>query len=213
MSTLQVIISMLIGISATLCIIGKYMNNQILVYIFKPLTTLLIIILACLGGIKNNINYQYLVYLGLIFSLFGDIFLMLPKKFIQGLISFLIAHIFFLFFFINQAISVNWWLIGVFVIIGTSIYLFLLPHLNKMKIPVLIYLIVIFSMAWRGWEVLLTNQNKSGAIFALASILFIFSDTNIAFNKFRKSYISAEFFILSTYYISIWLIALSLNYI
>jgi len=48
---------------------------------------------------------------------------------------------------------------------------------------------------------------------SIGSILFIISDTNIALNKFRKPYKSAEAIILSTYYVSIWLISFSLKYI
>jgi hypothetical protein len=55
-------------------------------------------------------------------------------------------------------------------------------------------------------------NNISTLLLAIGSILFVISDTNIALNKFKKPYKSAEAIILSTYYVSIWLISFSLKY-
>jgi uncharacterized membrane protein YhhN len=213
MITIKIALSLLAALSAILCIQGKYANQSMKIYVFKPLTTGLIIFFAILSGFNLDIQYIILIYIGLVFSLFGDVFLMLPNKFIFGLISFLLAHICFLVFFITLYNDTHILLVLLFSIAGASIYFTLFPFLGKMKVPVLVYLIIIFAMAWRGWEYYIGFKNTASIIIAIATILFIFSDTNIALNKFRKQYNSAEFLILSTYYMSIWLIALALNFI
>jgi len=48
---------------------------------------------------------------------------------------------------------------------------------------------------------------------SIGSILFIISDMNIALNKLKKPYKRTKAIILSTYYVSIWLISFSLKYI
>ena len=60
-------------------------------YITKPAVPMALICWLILnGGIQGQLIY---FVIGLIFSLIGDIFLMLPnKKFIAGLVSFLFAH-------------------------------------------------------------------------------------------------------------------------
>ena len=81
-----------------------------------------------------------------------------------------------------------------------------------MKISVLLYVSIIFAMAWRAWENYYLIGSTATLMIAIGTILFIISDTNIALNKFRKRYKSAEAIILSTYFASIWLLSLSLNY-
>ena len=80
-------------VSGLLCIRADYRQSQRQFFIFKPLTTALIILLALLAPLPANADYKWLILAGLLFSLAGDIFLMLPRdRFIAGLISFLIAQ-------------------------------------------------------------------------------------------------------------------------
>jgi len=62
---------------AAIAIAGEYRPTRTLVYVFKPLTTILIIALAVLAG-QAEAAYQRLIVLGLVLSLAGDVFLMLP---------------------------------------------------------------------------------------------------------------------------------------
>jgi uncharacterized membrane protein YhhN len=67
-------------------------GRQRAVYLFKPLTTILILILALVHG--EPTLYRTIITFGLFFSLLGDIFLMLPDDhFLMGLVSFLLAHL------------------------------------------------------------------------------------------------------------------------
>src|SRR5690606_41962032 len=95
---------LLTAVSACLAILGKYRGPGPLVYLFKPLTTVLILLLALLASPPVTPAYQWLIVLGLLFSLAGDVFLMLPRdRFVAGLVSFLIAHLFYIAAFAQQA--------------------------------------------------------------------------------------------------------------
>jgi len=207
------VISVAALVSAVLCILGKYKERPNLIYVFKPLTTALIIVVAVLSGTNNVSVYLYVIIGALFFSLLGDIFLMLDdSKFLYGLISFLTAHILFLVAFLFKGVFFTWWIVLIAVLIGGTLYMILYPSLGKMKIPVLIYVTIIFAMTWAAWENQIQINNQGTLLAALGTLFFVVSDSNLAFNKFVKKYKPAEFIVLSTYFLSIWLIALSTSF-
>src|SRR4051812_45176161 len=64
-----------------------------LLFVFKPLTTVLVIVYAWPRG-ANSPRQQRFVRIGLVLSLVGDVFLLWPKEgFLPGLVSFLLAHL------------------------------------------------------------------------------------------------------------------------
>src|SRR5258708_3354306 len=72
-------------------------TSRWLVYVFKPLTTGLILLLALIASGPELARYQWAIVTSLAFSLAGDVFLMLPGDlFLAGLLSFLVAHIAYL---------------------------------------------------------------------------------------------------------------------
>jgi uncharacterized membrane protein YhhN len=193
-----------------LCIHGKYSDSHILVYVFKPLATALVLGVAVAAGAFAT-TYGRLVALSLVFSLAGDVFLMLPKdRFINGLLSFLVAHVVLIVAFALQATGLSWWLL-LPVIAGTGMYTALAPHLGRMKIPVVVYITVIAAMAWFALERWHLQGSTSAALAASGSVLFLLSDSTLALNRFRAKFRLAELLVLSTYYASIWLTALSVH--
>ncbi|MBP0587696.1 hypothetical protein J8J22_21790, partial [Mycobacterium tuberculosis] len=62
-------------------------------YVSKPLATALLLLLVVQTANPVSKRYQWAIAAGLVFSLCGDIFLMLPQDlFVAGLICFLITH-------------------------------------------------------------------------------------------------------------------------
>src|SRR5512143_459034 len=92
MSTPLPIFIVLIVVSAALTIAGDYIQPRRpwLIYTFKPGTTALILALVLASGTFMSTPYARWVFIGLLFSLMGDIWLMLPQdRFLYGLASFL----------------------------------------------------------------------------------------------------------------------------
>ncbi len=84
---IQQILLSVIFVSAAVYLYFYHRDKHPLRYIFKPLTTLLIIGLALLQDQEVSQTYRYLIVAGLVFSLTGDIFLELPTdRFIAGLV-------------------------------------------------------------------------------------------------------------------------------
>ncbi len=196
------------ALSAALHIRAEYRGSRRAVYVFKPLTMIFIILIA-LEALPST--YRNLILAGLVFSLAGDIFLMLPKdRFVAGLFSFLIAHLFYIgAFTIDGARHVS--LLSAFLLLlyGLVMLALLLPSLGKMRVPVIVYMLVILLMVWQASNRWLGSTiPASGLAFAGAS-LFAFSDSTLAFNRFRRPFRSAQFLILASYFAAQWLMALS----
>ncbi len=206
-----VILTIFVVITAVLAIWGEYKPTRTQVYIFKPLTTILIIGIALLG-VSPNTLYKTLIIIGLVFCLGGDMFLMLPAKyFIMGLVSFLIGHIFYIAAFATDGgLALSWWLLPL-IVYGAIMYRILHPHLGKMRGPVIVYLLVILTMAWQAltrWSAL---QTTSAVLAAVGALTFVVSDSALALDRFREKFRSARVIVLTTYWLAQWLIALSVG--
>jgi len=208
---LRGLLSVLVFGSALLHIRAEYKGPRVHVYLFKPLTMVFIILLALWGARPDASLYKYAILAGLGFSLVGDIFLMLPlKRVIAGLASFLVAHLCYIVAFsAGIRLGVSGFLPALFLLYVIIMFVVLFPHLGKMKLPVLVYELVIVMMAWRAVE-RWAQIGDTGALLALAgAILFVISDSVWATNQFVRRYKSAQALILSSYFCAQWLIALS----
>ena len=206
-------LTIIVFISAVLAIPGATQRRwQIVHYIFKPLTVVLIILLALQEKHPVSPFYRRAIILGLVFSLAGDIFLMLPRdRFVQGLISFLIAHLFYIAAFAHESVwALSFWSAIPLLIYGVLMYGMLSPHLGSLRLPVMVYMLVILLMgcvALGRW--MMTGQEGSG-VAAMGALFFIASDSLLAVDRFKSKNIrSSQLLILSTYFIAQWLIALS----
>jgi uncharacterized membrane protein YhhN len=204
------VLSILAFASAILAVLSAYQKRRLTHYLCKPLTVVLIILIALQAKHPTSPFYRQAIIAGLIFSLAGDIFLMLPDRFIHGLVSFLCAHVFYIAAFTYESGgALSFWTLVPFLIYGGLMLRVLWPHLGKMKPAVLIYVAAILAMGWTAaGRRLLTEQSGSLLAF-LGALLFIASDSVLALDKFRRPFRSAQLLILTTYFAAQWLIALS----
>lgn len=203
-------LTVFVAISATLHILAEYRGPRTRVYIFKPLTMVFIILIALRAEASSPL-YKYMVIAGLLFSLLGDIFLMLPSdRFIFGLASFLVAHLCYIAAFTFDGARRPMLLTALpLLLYGLVMLRLLLPHLGKLKMPVVVYMLVILLMVWQALNRCI-NLGGSGSLLAfLGATLFAASDSLLALNRFRRRFASAQLLILSTYFTAQWLIAVS----
>ena len=201
------ILTLLAILSASIHIRAEYRGPRQHVYIFKPLTMVFILLIAILGQATLPF-YKYMIVTGLVFSLAGDVFLMLPSdRFVAGLVAFLMAHLFYIAAFVSEISALTWWPLVPVVIYGIVVYTILAPSLGKLKLPVLAYIVVITIMAWLAWE-RWSQTGQSGALLAsVGAVLFVISDTILALNRFRGAFKPARALNLTTYFAAQWLIA------
>jgi uncharacterized membrane protein YhhN len=198
-------------VSATLTIHAKYKGLSCRVWVFKPLTMAFVLSIALTSGGSRPSLYFLLIVTGLLLSLAGDVFLMLPKdRFIFGLTAFLIAHGFYISAFTwDYGFDLTWWIVLPVLIAGTVLLFYLLPHAGRMRRPVVLYVIVILTMVWQAWERWNRTRQAGSLLAAAGAALFLVSDSLLAWNRFRQSFKSAEALKLSSYFVAQWLIARS----
>lgn len=196
--------------SALLNIRAEHAGERRQVYVFKPLTTALIILIALQGTHATPGGYRAFVAAGLVCSLAGDVFLMLPRdRFLAGLVSFLFAHVLYVAAFTLDGWHVHGWAVAVFAVYGLLMLSLLWARLGKLRAPVVVYVSVILLMAVAAWGRWLAVGGRSGAAACAGAVLFVVSDSALAWNRFVGEFRGAQALILGTYFAAQWLIALS----
>lgn len=150
-----------------------------------------------------------MVLRGLVFSLAGDVFLMLdPPKFEAGLGSFLVAHLCYIAGF--AVVGVSGAVVGVAlpgvvaaaIVIGRPVLAGVGP--SALRVPVALYMAVISAMVLAA--------AGSGRWWAVAgALLFYASDACIALNKFVQPFAAAKLVIIVTYHLAQALLVWSLT--
>ena len=180
-------------------------GNETFRLISKPLIipTLAATYLAATSRTKPF--YKDAVLMGLLFSWFGDVLLHFEGYFIPGLISFLTAHIFYIFFFSStQSANTSFFKLRPVMLIAVIAYLIelmllLWPHLGGMKAPVLLYGITISTMLSAAFWQYQKLDNTTAIYLIIGAGFFVASDSILALNKFKKPFDSAGIYIMSTY--------------
>lgn len=147
------------------------------------------------------------VLLALFFSWGGDVLLLFeprdPNFFILGLISFLIAHIFYILFFrqlkILESVKSRVALLLIVIIYYASLIFLLFPFLGNMKIPVLVYGIVISTMFLLAMHMQFIRDRRAGLLMLLGSLAFVLSDSMLAINKFYTTFTGANLLVMLSY--------------
>ena len=83
------------------------------------------------------------------------------------------------------------------------------PHLGKLKAPVSVYVAAILLMAWQALNRWVATGDAGSGLALAGALLFVASDSALAWNRFRGEFKSAQAVVLVTYFAAQWLIALS----
>jgi alkenylglycerophosphocholine/alkenylglycerophosphoethanolamine hydrolase len=162
--------------------------------------------------------------LGAVFCLLGDVFLIVPRNlFIFGLLAFLIGHIFYILGLngippltnlseLVKLVVLGKWLAIISIIVLVAYLIWYYPKLasglkarekNSLKVPVLIYSLVISLMVYSalmtwyraGWP-------STAVIFvSLGALLFFASDSMLAWDRFLKPINHARLRVMVTYHL------------
>ena len=192
-------------------------------YACKPLATVLLLLLAVRAMSPVSARYRGTILLGLGFSLLGDIFLMLPVDlFLAGLGAFLLAHLCYMgAFFAGTDARTRLVSIVPFAVFGVANLIGLLPRLESaMRMPVIAYVIALLLMAGfalararslRAREGAASAVAASARLAAIGAVLFVVSDTLLAWDRFGGGIPLASLWVLATYFSAQWYIARSVD--
>lgn len=202
----------LVGIAE---LISATYNITELSFMAKPL-----IMISLMGYyLLSTTNRNSLFLAALAFCWLGDVLLMFDYKselfFMAGLGSFLTGHILYIRcyqqFRKNTATNP---LLGPqkirfalpIVLAGTGLVVVLYPTLGDLRIPVMIYALVITVMAMQALFRFGYTTTKSFTLLFCGAICFMISDSLLAFNKFLQPIPLASLFIMGTYMLAQYLI-------
>ncbi len=167
----------------------------------KPLL-MISLLLYFIAASQGYPGWRKFVGFALVFSWAGDVFLMQDGMFAAGLVSFLIAHIFYIITYqktgARQAAFRPWNLAG-FAAAGAAIIWVLYPGLGEMLVPVVIYMLVLLTMGVRAHQRKGATSAASFRLVAAGALLFVLSDCLIAINKFAFEVPAERLLVMSTY--------------
>lgn len=209
---LTILLSLATALCAISCILCDETQRRSGVYLAKPLSMLWILALAAQASPQTPALERNLIITGLVFSLAGDVLLMLPSdRFAAGLASFLVAHLLYIAAFASGVDAPSWLSLRPFLWLAVLLYLLLLPRLGALKLPVAAYMAAIVAMAWLATARWLESDEPRAALACAGALLFVVSDASLAWNRFRRPIPHAQTLVLGTYFPAQWLIALSLG--
>ena len=180
-------------------IIGEVYEKITIRYITKPMLMPILLLFY----VTATTTIWFGIISALICGCIGDILLMFKKEelFTFGLLSFLIGHIAYTATFVSGATItiVGGIAIIPYILTIAILYKFLSPGLEKMKGPVVVYMIVIMTMSYTSLLRALNLMEMMAFIVVIGTILFIVSDGIIAVNKFKREIPHAQVLIMITY--------------
>jgi uncharacterized membrane protein YhhN len=148
---------------------------------------------------KSKNNLFLLSILALAFSYSGDIILMIPGNnplfFIGGLVSFLVAHLFYTKLFttlspLNKNILKKnpIWIIAIILFL-IAFLSYLVPKIDtSLKIPVIAYGLIICTMLLSALHLKERIGKSPYKMIVAGAILFVLSDSILALNKFDPAF-------------------------
>jgi len=171
-------------------------------YVCKPLTMVLLIATALALDVPSSAALVAFVT-ALVFSLIGDVFLMLPGErwFVFGLGAFLVGHLAYVVGLWCQGLTLAAFLVGL-VVVGVAMLILGLRIVRavsrsdepELVVPVAVYIGVISLMV--------ASAIGTRSPFAIVGAsLFYTSDALIAWNKFVKAYPWGRVAVMITYHV------------
>lgn len=189
---------------------------QFVHYLAKPAIVTSLIFLFVKTSTHISKPIKFLTIAALIFSLLGDILLMLVSDwehfFTFGLISFLLAHIMYILVFLKHRNKTLKPIAFIILLIMFAAFLFFILYngLGDMMIPVIIYMLVILTMATAAYLRKGSVNELSYKLIFFGAILFMISDSLLAINKFYMPLLLADISIMITYALAQFLIVLGI---
>lgn len=182
-----------------------YFDQPQLRWFTKPLLMPLLMLGFYTASAKRSGTLFYFILIALFLSWAGDVLLQMKGVFIPGLVSFLLAHVLYIVYFIKtgkgkKGIFQIRPLIGIPVLLYIVIFLWqLYPFLDALRIPVTVYGITIGTMLLMAINTRRKVFDNTATLFINGALLFVISDSLLAVNLFAKSHFMLSLCVMFTY--------------
>ncbi|MCU1351829.1 MAG: putative rane protein [Acidimicrobiales bacterium] len=180
---------------------GVLRGNQRLRYVCKP-ATLAALVAVAVALHPFDARVRVWIVVGLVFSLAGDVFLMLSDRwFVAGLASFLLGHVAYVVGLTMARASAGWLLVGV-AVVAVGVVAVGRPVVRSVRSgehpeltgPVVAYLTVISAMVVSAFG------TRSAWAIAGASLFYV-SDAVLAWNRFVEQRRWGDIGVMTTYHL------------
>ena len=197
---------------------GTAYNLPLMHFIAKPMLMPALMLLLFFS--PSIVAHKKLLLTGLFFSWLGDVLLLFENRhalfFILGLINFLTTHIFYIIYFLKirplkiSLLKKQPVLILMVLVYGILLVWLLYPYLGNLKLPVVVYAVIICNMLLCSLHIYYRVNSKAASFFIVGATAFVISDSLLAINKFYEpipysgilimlTYCAAQYFIVRGY--------------
>ena len=213
----KTILKSFIGFSLVYLLILLLGNDEIAWFLKPFLLLFLLLAVYCHEkfGSKNSL------LAALTMSWIGDVILLFADKgelyFIAGLIAFLISHICYIILFskllqasLKKSNYLYWVGTTAITLYLTIMMIVLLPNLGELKLPVFVYALTISIMLLFAFKGFLTWHRPANIYILIGALVFVASDSILAFDKFYAPIQKSALMIMTTYLLAQFLIVIGI---
>jgi uncharacterized membrane protein YhhN len=202
------ILSVLYFLSGMIFIIPQFRPGFLPDVVVKAIIMPLLIIILMVNLKGKYVNVHWFMFSALLFSWAGDVALEFTQQneimFVAGLACFMLAHVLYFIVFCrtpgrSYALKkFSFFILPVF-LYGAALLYYLYDDLGDMRIPVIIYSIVILTMLVGAISRINKVSTISYYLVLSGAVLFVLSDSVIAIDKFSYPFRGASALIMSMY--------------
>ena len=207
--TVAAVATAIIPIALFLVLLAEKRGNQRGVHTFKPIASLAFVVAGSALAYAAPSRFAAFIVTGLLFAAAGDVALMYrtERTFRVGLVLFLVGHLWYVAAALTRAPATSWlaWRALVPIVASTAAFVWLRPHLGRMRVPVTAYVLVITTMVIAALAIPEPHWR-----FVVGAVLFYLSDLTVARQRFVVQSFANRVIGLPLYYAGQALLAWSL---
>ena len=179
-------------------------------WVFKPVTLLLLLLLAWQAPTLNV--YSYLILLGLAATLVADCLLLLPEeRFMYAIGAFFLSHLLYTLSFASQmTITFFWPLPLTLLIIGAILLAVIWTRLAELRWPVTTYIAMTLLMVWLAGEQYFARSTDMAFSLFCGAALLLLGNIFWLLSRYRFTFRAADALVAAFYFGGHFLIVRSL---
>ncbi|MBW7981201.1 lysoplasmalogenase [Enterobacillus tribolii] len=179
-------------------------------WVFKPVTLLLLLLLAW-SAPNLGVN-GYLILLGLLVTLIADALLLLPaERFLYAIGAFFLSHLLYTISFASTIALVFYWpMLLVLIVIGAVLLAVIWTRLEEVRWPVATYVVMTLLMVWMAGDQYFARGTQAGFSQLVGALLLLLSNIVWLISRYRFSFRAADAIVAAGYFVGHFLIVRSL---
>ncbi len=179
-------------------------------WLFKPITLLLLLLLAWQAPVLNV--YSYLILLGLAATMVADGLLLLPEeRFLYAIGAFFLSHLLYTLSFASQmTLTFFWPLPLVLIVIGAVLLAVIWSRLAEMRWAVSTYIAMTLLMVWLAGEQYFARSTDLAFSLLCGTFLLLIGNVVWLTSRYRFKFRAADAIVAACYFGGHFLIVRSL---